>query len=148
MVARDQGAERVDWLDSIPADFRGLAIVVFVIGSSLLAAWSSRRGAREPDDQQPKVREFAVTGQLADMGPVRQLIEDAGLLIQQQVKTNVLLERLSVSLEKAIGEWQAAREEADREDEIERRAQERAKELAADLVEQERRRPGRRTSDT
>lgn len=147
MVARDQGAERVDWLDSIPPDFRGVAIVVFIVASSLFAAWSSRRGAKDPDDHEPKVREFAVTGQLADMGPVRELIEDAGLLIQQQVKTNVLLERLCISLDKAIEEWTAAREEADREEEIERRAQELAKKLAADLLEQKGG-PARRRTET
>ncbi len=118
----------MDWLDSVPPDLRGVAIVIFVVASALFAAWSSRRGAREPEDQQPKVREFAVTGQLADMGPVRQLIEDAGLLVQQQVKTNVTLERLCAAIETSLSEWREAREEQDREEEIERRVKERLEE--------------------
>jgi hypothetical protein len=129
----------VDWLDSIPPDFRGLAIVVFVIASTLLAAWSSRRGAREPDDHEPKVREFAVTGQLADMGPIRELVEQAGLLVQQQVKTNVQLDHLCQSIDRAISEWNTAREQQDREEEIERRVAER--------MEQERRRPRRSSAE-
>jgi Xaa-Pro aminopeptidase len=45
--------------------------------------------------------EFAVAGQLADMGPVKALIEQTGLLVQQQVRTNMHLEATAKAQEEA-----------------------------------------------
>ena len=39
----------------------------------------------------PKVTEFGMTGQVAEMVPVKALVEQTGLLVQQQIRTNIFL---------------------------------------------------------
>ena len=78
-------------VSSLPADWQAPAAFLFVLFLCGFAAWSKVFGNREGPPQ-PKVQEFALSGQLADMGPVKELIEQAGLLFQQQVRSNVALE--------------------------------------------------------
>jgi hypothetical protein len=76
-----------------------------------------------------ETKEFAVAGQLADMGPVKELIEQTGLLVQQQVRTNLHLEATSKALTRfaELYEHRVEDEQRQREisDEVERRLRER-----------------------
>lgn len=67
---------------------QAFATVAFVIALAVFAAYSRTIGKKEGPPQ-PKVQEFAVSGQLADMGPVKELIEQTGLLIQQLIRANI-----------------------------------------------------------
>lgn len=78
-------------LEGLPAEWQGPATAIFIIAAALFAAWARVFGKKE-GPAQPKVQEFALSGQLADMGPVKELIEQTGLLMQQQVRTNIHLE--------------------------------------------------------
>lgn len=83
----------MDWLSDLglSPQLQTLATVAFVIALAVFAAYSRTIGKKE-GPAQPKVQEFALSGQLADMGPVKELLEQAGLLFQQQVRTNIHLE--------------------------------------------------------
>ncbi|MBF0679912.1 MAG: hypothetical protein IR164_13350 [Devosia sp.] len=90
-------------MDSIPTDFQWLGGAAFAIAIAVLAAWSKVFGNKE-GPATPKVQEFSVSGQLADMGPVKELIEQTGLLMQQQVRTNIHLEAVAVALKRFADE--------------------------------------------
>lgn len=116
----------MEWLDSIPEGLRGFAVIGFVLAGAAYAIWSSRRGVREGE---PKMQEFAVAGQLADMGPVRELIEGVGLLIQQMVRTNLVLEDIARTISADIAERKKERDDRDREEEYARIARRAAEEV-------------------
>jgi Xaa-Pro aminopeptidase len=78
-------------MESIPAEFQWIGGAAFAIAVAVFAAWSRVTGKKEGPPQ-PKVQEFYAAGQLADMGPVKELVEAAGLVFQQQVRTNIHLE--------------------------------------------------------
>ena len=85
---------------------------------------------------QRKVQEFAVAGQLADMGPVKQLIETVGLLVQQQIRTNLHLEATATAerelvdlLASHLADLRAERAEREADEAIEERAQQIAEKL-------------------
>ena len=84
-------------LEGLPADWQAPATAFFVIAVVLFSAWARVFGKKEIAT--PKVQEFAVTGQLADMSPVKQLVEDVGLLVQQQVRTNLATEAMTKAIE-------------------------------------------------
>src|SRR5690606_21175757 len=111
-------------MESIPADFQWLGGAAFAIAIAVLAAWSKVFGKKE-GPATPKVQEFSVSGQLADMGPVKELIEQTGLLMQQQVRTNIHLEAVAVALKRFADAYEHRIEDEQREreiaDEVERR---------------------------
>ena len=115
-------------MDSIPAEFQWVGGVAFAIAIGVLAAWSKVFGKKEGPPA-PKVQEFAVSGQLADMGPVKELIESVGLLVQQQVRTNIHLEAAAAALTKFAHTYEHRMEDEQREreiaDEVDRRLRER-----------------------
>jgi hypothetical protein len=75
----------------LPAEWQAPAAVLFGLSMVLFAAWARVFGKKEGPPA-PKVQEFALSGQLADMGPVKELIESVGLVMQQMVRTNIALE--------------------------------------------------------
>jgi hypothetical protein len=116
-------------MDSIPADFQWLGGAAFAIAIAVLAAWSKVFGKKEGPTG-AKVQEFAVSGQLADMGPVKELVETAGLLMQQQVRTNMHLEAVAAALTKFADTYTHRVEDEQREreiaDEVDRRLRQRS----------------------
>ncbi|HEY8578201.1 MAG TPA: hypothetical protein VIL88_17885 [Devosia sp.] len=76
----------------------------------------------------PKVQEFYAAGQLADMGPVKELIESVGLVMQQMVRTNIALEDTAKAQTHLAHVFEARLEE-------ERRDRETAEEVARQLKE-------------
>jgi len=107
----------LDFLESIPAEWRPLALMVFVIGGGVSAVLTYHRG-KKAGPEQPKVQEFYAAGQLADMGPVKELVETAGLLVQQQVRTNIHLEATAAALTRFANIYEHQVEDAEREKEI------------------------------
>jgi hypothetical protein len=116
-------------LEGLDPNVQAIGTLVFAVAVSLFAAWSLIFG-RKPAKEQTK--EFALTGQLADMGPVKELVEGVGLLIQQQVRTNIHLEGCARALQAAAdayaGELAAERNEAEMEAEVERRVEKQLRE--------------------
>lgn len=112
----------------LPAEWQGPAAVLFGIAMVLFAAWARVFGKKEGPIQ-PKVQEFAVAGQLADMGPVKALIEQTGLLVQQQVRTNMALEALAESIKEHMNYLRTEREI---DEEADRRAERRVDALVRD----------------
>ncbi|HYD06018.1 MAG TPA: hypothetical protein VEC60_09835 [Reyranella sp.] len=109
-------------IEGLDPTLQTVGTLIFVAVVAIFSAWSLVFGRKKP---QPETKEFSVAGQLADMGPVKELIEQTGLLMQQQVRTNLVLERLAAAAETAVAGYQADREEQDREEEVERRVAER-----------------------
>ena len=105
-------------MESIPAEFQWIGGAAFAIAVAVLAAWSRFSGKKEGPEA-PKVQEFYASGQLADMGPVKELVEQAGLLLQQQVRTNIHLEAVAVALTKFADTYAHRVEDEQREKEIE-----------------------------
>ena len=122
----------MDWLEAIPPGLQGIATIVFVVAMAVLAAYFHRRGASEKD----KVQEFAVSGQFSDMGPVRELVQQTGLLVQQQLRTNLALEAIINRADKLIGIYEGQIKDARNEREIE---EEVARRLDQQLAERRRR---------
>lgn len=120
----------MDWLNELglSPQLQALATVAFVIALGVFAAYSRTIGKKE-GPAQPKVQEFALSGQLADMGPVKELVENVGLLIQQQVRTNMHLEATSKALTKFAELYEHRVEDEQREkeiaDEVDRRLRQR-----------------------
>jgi hypothetical protein len=114
-------------MESISAEFQWIGGLVFAVSVSFLAAWSRFNGKKD-GPAQPKVHEFALSGQLADMGPVKALVEQTGLLVQQQLRTNMHLEKTAAAL------TQFAETYTDRIED-ERRDREIAEEVARQLKE-------------
>lgn len=84
----------MDWINGLglSEDMQKIATFLFVLFVSFFGAKQYVKGKKE---QPPKTTEFAVAGgaaHLMDMGPIKELIEHVGLLVQQQVRTNMSLE--------------------------------------------------------
>lgn len=124
-------------IEGLDPNLQTVGTALFMIAVAIFAAWSTvfGRKAKAPE------KELHINGQISDMGPVRELIEGQGLLIQQQVRTNMVLERLAVAVERYIAAKLEEIEDHEREEEIERRARIRAEDL---MREQEAERDGRR----
>lgn len=103
-------------MDSIPVDFQWLGGAAFAIAIAVLAAWSKVFGKKEGPPA-PKVQEFYASGQLADMGPVKELVESVGLVMQQMVRTNIALEETSKGIHHLVHTYEKhlAEEQRDRE---------------------------------
>lgn len=114
----------MDGLDQIPSQYQPIAGMVFAIIVAVGSAIVFLRGRREGAPK-PKVQEFYAAGQLMDMGPVKELVEQTGLLVQQQVRTNMHLEAvanaLKVAAEAYTGELQRERDEEEFEAEVQKR---------------------------
>lgn len=109
-------------IEGLDPTLQTVGTLIFVAVVAIFSAWSLVFGRKKAT---PETKEFSVAGQLADMGPVKELVEQTGLLFQQQVKTNILLERLALAAEAAVEAWSEDREQQDREEEVERRVAER-----------------------
>lgn len=101
----------------LPAEWQGIAAAVFVAAMGIFAAWARFFGKKEGPPA-PKVQEFYASGHLADMGPVKELVEGVGLLMQQQVRTNIALEEMAKAVNRLSGVLEDQIEEARREKEI------------------------------
>lgn len=88
----------LDFLSQIPDEWRPLALLIFVVGGAVSAVMTYHKGKKAGPETQ-KVQEFAVSGQLADMGPVKELIEGVGLLVQQMVRANINTEAMTKAIE-------------------------------------------------
>jgi hypothetical protein len=104
-------------MEIISAEFQWIGGLVFAVSVSFLAAWSRFNGKKD-GPAQPKVHEFALSGQLADMGPVKELMEQTGLLVQQQVRTNIHLEATAKALSKFADTYAHRIEDEQREKDI------------------------------
>lgn len=138
----------MDWLTSlgIPQQYTGFATVLFVLFAAGFAAYSRTLGKREGPDR-PKVQEFYAAGQLADMGPVKELVEGVGLLIQQQVRTNMRLEAVAAALKEVAVLYEGQLEAQATQEEVEERAQQLFERRLAE-ERPPRRRPSRRKTIT
>lgn len=105
-------------MEAIPAEFQWVGGIAFAIAIAVLAARSHFAGKKD-GPAQPRVQEFYASGQLADMTPVKELVEQTGLLVQQQVRTNIFLERCASALERAASTYEGEIEDQQREREIE-----------------------------
>lgn len=110
-------------LEGIDPGLQGIGTAVFVLLIAAFAAWNFVFGRKTPAKTETK--EFSFAGQLADMGSVKELVEQTGLLVQQQVRTNMHLEAVAVALKSASdaysGAIAAARNEAEIDEEVQRR---------------------------
>ena len=98
----------------LPDEWQGVAAIVFVVSMGIFAAWARTFGKKEGPPT-PKVQEFYAAGQLADMGPVKELVESVGLVMQQMVRTNIALEATAKSIERLAETVEAQIDEARRE---------------------------------
>ena len=109
-------------IEGLDPNLQWLLTTAFVIAVGVFTAWSHVKGRAQP---RPKQAEFAMTGELADMGPVRELVEQCGLLVQQMVRANIAQEQTAAALERLAmayeGQIAAARNEAEIEDEVQKR---------------------------
>lgn len=138
-----KGGTDVPTIEGIDPTIHTIGTVFFVLIIAAYSAFSYINGRKVPAKVETK--EFALAGQLADMGPVKELIEQTGLVFQQAVRTNMHLEAhtkkqgqtaLAIqSLAKQVGrladayEAHMADEQREREidEEVERRIRERGK---------------------
>ncbi len=104
-------------MESIPTEFQWIGGVAFAVSIAFLAARSHFAGKKEGPPA-PKVQEFYASGQLADMGPVKELVETAGLLLHQQVRTNIHLEASANALKQFADAYEHRIADEQREREI------------------------------
>lgn len=106
-------------LEGIDPTLQTIGTFLFVAVVAIFSGWSLVFG-RKPAKSETK--EFSMAAQLADMGPVRELVQQAGLLVQQQVRTNIALDRMATLLAEDLDARRKAESERDLEEEIDRRA--------------------------
>lgn len=116
-------------LNAIPDTWRPFALLIFIVVGAGGTALTFIRGQKHGPET-AKVQEFAVTGQLSDMGPVKELVEIMGLLVQQQIRTNIVLEGLAESADKGVEAYSKHLQEVAIEEEVERRLEARAQQPA------------------
>lgn len=107
-------------IEGLDPNLQWLLTTVFVVAVAVFTAWSHVKGKATP---RQKSTEFSMAGQLADMGPVKELVEQTGLLVQQQVRTNMHLEAVAKSMEGLAGLYEAHLEALATQEEVEERAQ-------------------------
>lgn len=105
-------------IDGLSPEFQTIGTLIFLAFVALLTAWSTVFGKNQPCQQ---TKEFSLAGQLADMGPVKELVEGVGLLVQQQVKTNLHLDALVTLAAASIEEQKKERADRDLDEEVQRR---------------------------
>ena len=86
-------------IEGLDPTLQTIGTLLFVAIVAIFSGWSLVFGKKPAKSE---TKEFSMAGQLADMGPVKELVEDVGLLIQQMVRTNVVLERLATAFEERI----------------------------------------------
>lgn len=101
----------------LPAEWQAPVAVLFAVSMVLFAAWARVFGKKEGPPA-PKVQEFAMSGQLADMGPVKELVESVGLLVHQQVRTNMAIEANTKAITHIAGVFESNMEAERRDREI------------------------------
>jgi hypothetical protein len=126
-------------IDGLDPNVQWLLTTVFIISVAVFTGWSHVFGKRQPKQ---KSAEFSVSGQLADMGPVKELVEQTGLLVQQQVRTNLALERCAVAMENATSAYKGQIAHQATQEEVEKLAQQ----LFERRLSAERPKPRRRAS--
>ena len=132
-------------IEGLDPTLQTVGTLIFVAVVAIFSAWSLVFGRKKA--QQPETKEFSVAGQLADMGPVKELIEGVGLLVQQQVKTNIHLGELAAALKEDIEDRKKERDDRELEDEIDRRARIAAEDIVRQReAEADARRPPRKTT--
>lgn len=133
-------------IEGLDPALQTVGTLIFVAVVAIFSGWSLVFGRKKA---QPETKEFSMTGQLADMGPVTKLVEGVGLLYQQQVRTNMVLERLAVAAEAAIEDHRKAEAERDMAEEIDRESERKARIMAEDMVrDREEEAAGRRPRKT
>lgn len=121
-------------IEGLDPTLQTIGTFLFMTAVAIFSAYHYVTGKKT----RPQSREFALAGQLADMGPVKELVEQTGLLVQQQVRTNIHLEATAKSQDKAaaalikfaeayIERVEDEQREREIEDEVERRLRERGK---------------------
>jgi hypothetical protein len=133
----------------LPDEWQGVAALVFVISLGVFAAWARLFGRKEGPPA-PKVHEFAVAGQFADMTPLKDLAQTFRILVglddPPEGKAVVTLPQLLAVLSAAARTDNELRDLlaahlADQREEREKREaaedlEERAKELAATMIKE------------
>jgi hypothetical protein len=119
----------VPTIEGLDPNFQAIGTLLFVVIIAAYSAFSYITGRKQP---KVETKEFALSGQLADMGPVKELVEQTGLLVQQQIRTNMHLEacvdrlgKLAEAYVSALDDQQREREEAAIEEQVSRRVEER-----------------------
>lgn len=120
-----KGGMDVPTIEGLDPSLQAVGTAIFMVAVAVFSAFSYVRGKKPPTET---TKEFAVSGQLADMGPVKELVEQAGLLFQQQVRTNMQLEATTLALNRLGDIFEAYLQEERREREI-------AEEVARQLKE-------------
>ncbi len=82
----------MEQFNGLSAEHQAIAGLAFLIALGVFGAWARIFGKKE-GPAKPEVKEFALTGQFADMSAVKELVEQAGLVFQQMVRTNMLHEK-------------------------------------------------------
>lgn len=120
-------AESTSWTDFLlgfPPQLQGIAVLGAGIAIGYLVYM---KYLRQLHGEGPQATDFAaVVGNptaLYDMGPVKELVEQAGLLVQQQVRTNLALEACAVAMQKATAAYEGHLEAEATQEAIEERAQ-------------------------
>lgn len=156
-----------DFLDQVPEQWRPYAAVAFAITLGSMLAWQFVRGRRE--GKAPTVEPatqfagyVAAAAKITSDGPIEKLGEGIGLLIQQQIRANVVLEAhtkkqgqtaialfaLSRHIGRLADAYEAHLKAEQTADEIEEKAQALFERRLAQDREQEAPRPRARKADT
>ncbi|WP_092423564.1 hypothetical protein [Devosia crocina] len=101
-------------IEGLDPNLQAIGTFLFMTAVAIFTAYHYVFGKKP----KPETKEFAVAGQLADMGPVKELIEQAGLQIQQQIRTNLHLEATAKEISRLADILEQQIEEARREKEI------------------------------
>lgn len=115
--------------EGLDPNLQAVGTTLFFLLICIFAAWNYVFGKRPP---KPPEKEFSIAGQFSDMGPVKELVEQTGLLVQQMVRANIAEEATAKALEDTAaalerlakayeGQIAAEREELEIEAEVERR---------------------------
>ena len=107
-------------IEGLDPNLQTLLTTVFLVAAGIFTAWAYVRGKMAP---KPRAAEFSMSGQLNDMGPVKELVEQTGLLVQQQVRTNMHLEAVATAIREVAELYRADMKAHASQEEVERLAQ-------------------------
>lgn len=109
------GDPHVPVTEGLDPTLQTIGTFLFMAAVAVFSAYHHVTGKKPA---KPQATEFAVAGQLADMGPVKELVENVGLLVQQQVRTNMALEATAKEMAHIATIFEARLEEERRDREI------------------------------